>query len=258
MTNIPESKLKGMTLDTLDSLAQRAAPAHPGPLAVRVEAALRHGILTGQLPAGSRLPAEPALAAIFGVSRPVVRQAQASLKAQGLLKSRRGAGTHVAEISAIPSTQLPPPSGKDLGRILHGVELRLVIEPEAAALAALRRTTADLARMEATVAAFEQATAREEPTHLHDFGFHEAIALATANPRLVDAMRALEQDVSYAVRVWKHWGRAQIGMRMQDAVDEHREILTRIRVQDVEGARRAMRSHIEKARIRMMALQSGS
>lgn len=69
-------------------------------------------------------------------------------------------------------------------------------------------------------------------------------------------MRALEQDVSYAVCIWKHWERAQIGMRMQDAVDEHREILTCIRVQDAEGARRTMRSHIEKARIRMMALQS--
>lgn len=258
MTNIPESKFITMTLDTLGSLAQRAAPTHPGPLAVRVEAALRHGILTGQLPAGARLPSEPALAAIFGVSRPVVRQAQAGLKAQGLLQSRRGAGTHVSEHATMPSILLPAPSGKDLGGILQGVELRLVIEPEAATMAALRRDAADLARMEATVAAFEQATVRGEPTHLHDYGFHEAIALATANPRIADAMRTLEEDVSYAVRVWQHWGRAQIGMRMQDAVDEHREILGFIRDQDEEGARRAMRSHIEKARIRMMALQSAS
>ena len=256
MTNLLDPGVQNATLATLNSLAERATPARAGPLAARVEEALRHGILTGQLPAGARLPSEPALANLFGVSRPVVRQAQVSLRQQGLLQSRRGAGTHVADATRMTHIQLPPPSGSDLSRILHGVELRLVIEPEAAALAALRRTAADLARLQATVSAFEQATARGEPTHLHDYGFHEAIAQATANPRLVDAIRALEQDVGYAVRIWQHWGRAQIGMRMQDAVDEHRQVLACIEAQDAEAARRTMRGHIEKARVRMLALQA--
>ena len=255
MTNLAQAGVHPATLSTLDALAERATPARLGPLAARVEEALQHGILTGQLPAGARLPSEPALAAIFGVSRPVVRQAQVALRQQGLLQSRRGAGTHVADAAHMAQIQWPPPSGTDLGRILHGVELRLVIEPEAAALAALRRTPADLARMQATVTAFEQATARGEPTHLHDYGFHEAIALATANPRLLDAIRALEEDVGQAVRVWQHWGRAQVGLRMQDAVDEHRHLLACIQAQDAEAARRAMRGHIEKARVRMLALQ---
>lgn len=254
MTAFDASRRTLGTLATLGALAERATPAHPGPLAGRVEEALRHGILTGQLAAGARLPSESGLAALFGVSRPVVRQALAALREQGLVQSRRGSGTRVPDAGQMPRLALPPPSGVDLGRILHGVELRLVIEPEAAALAALRRTPADLARLDATVTAFEQATARGEPTHLHDYGFHEAIALATANPCLAEAMRGLEQDVSYAVRVWQYWGRAQPGMRMQDAVDEHRAVLACIQAQDAEGARRAMRSHIEKARVRVMAL----
>lgn len=246
-----------VALATLGNLVERAAPAYHGPLAGRVEEALRHGILTGQLTAGTRLPSESDLASLFGVSRPVVRQALAALRDQGLVQSRRGSGTRVRQAAEMPRLQLPPPSGPDISRILHGVELRLVIEPEAAALAALRRTPADLARLQATVDAFEQATARGEPTHLHDYGFHESIALATANPCLVDTMRALEQDVSHAVQVWQYWGRAQPGMRMQDAVDEHRAVLACIRAQDAEGARRAMRSHIEKARVRVMALDPG-
>lgn len=257
MTDLSSSQPAFGTLATLGSLAERAVPAHPGPLAGRVEEALRHGILTGQLAAGARLPSESNLASLFAVSRPVVRQALAALREQGLVQSRRGSGTRVPQAAEMPRRPLPPPSGRELRRILHGVELRLVIEPEAAALAALRRTTADLARLEDTVAAFEQATARGEPTHLHDFGFHELIAVATANPCLAEAVRALEQDVSYAVRVWQYWGRAQPGIRMQDAVDEHRAVLACIRAQDAEGARRAMRSHIEKARVRVMALDSG-
>lgn len=257
MTGLSPSQRAFGTLATIGALVERSAPAHPGPLAARVEEALRHGILTGQLTAGARLPAESNLASLFGVSRPVVRQALAALREQGLVQSRRGSGTRVPQAADMPRLQLPPPSGRDLGRILHGVELRLVIEPEAAALAALRRTPGDLARLEDTVAAFEQATARGEPTHLHDFGFHELVAVATANPCVAEAMRALEQDVSYAVRVWQHWGRAQPGARMQDAVEEHRAVMARIRDQDAEGARRAMRSHIEKARVRVMALDSG-
>jgi GntR family transcriptional repressor for pyruvate dehydrogenase complex len=128
-----------------------------------------------------------------------------------------------------------------------------VLEPEAAALAALRRSDGDLQRLQACVDAFASATQAGEPTHAHDYGFHEAIARATANPRLVEAMRALEFDVAHAVKVWRHLGRMKPAMRLQDAVDEHRAILQCIRDRDAEGARRAMRSHIEKARVRMMA-----
>lgn len=245
--------------DVLGALASRLAaePARHARFAERVHETLLHSVLSGQVEPGARLPSEPALAALFQVSRPVVRQALEQLRQQGLVASVRGSGTYVRELADRPPQAAAAPTGADLSRILHGVELRLVIEPEAAYLAALRRTPSDLQRLAATVAAFERATARGEPTHAHDFGFHETIAQATANPRLVEAMRALEYDVSHAVRVWRHLGRMRQGMRMQDAVDEHRAMLEFIRTQDAEGARRAMRSHIEKARVRMMELDPG-
>jgi GntR family transcriptional regulator, transcriptional repressor for pyruvate dehydrogenase complex len=220
----------------------------------RVHEALGQAIRTGRLAAGARLPSEAALASLFQVSRPVVREGLARLREEGLVQSRRGSGTYVCDAAGLPGPGDSGPTGAELGRILHGVELRLVIEPEAAYLAALWRTPADLERLAATVDAFEHATRMGEPTHTHDYGFHEAVASATANPRLLEAVRALESDVSHAVRVWTHWGRMKPGMRMQDAVDEHRAVLGFIRAQDAEAARRAMRSHIEKARVRMMEL----
>jgi GntR family transcriptional repressor for pyruvate dehydrogenase complex len=223
-------------------------------LSSRVYESLSHAIHCGLLPVGARLPSEGELATLFNVSRPVVRQALAGLRQEGLLQSQRGSGSYVQNSPPGLDGMGTLPSGADLSRILQGVELRLVIEPEAAYMAAMRRSTADLHRLTESVRAFERATRLGEPTHTHDYGFHQGVARATANPRLADAVRALEYDVSHAVRVWRHWGRMRPTARLQDPVDEHRMVLDCIRTQDAEGARRAMRSHIEKARVRMIEL----
>jgi len=217
----------------------------------RVFAALSQSIYTGYLAPRTKLPSEAELAHYFRVSRPVVREALKRLRDVELVESVRGSGTYVRlppEAAAGAST-----ASAGISHILHGVELRLVIEPEAAALAAVRRGRDDLARLGATVEAFARATASGEPTHAHDYGFHESISRATGNPRLLAAIQALEFDVSHAVDVWRQLGRIKTDMRMEDAVDEHRAILECIRQQDAEGARRAMRGHIEQARVRMMA-----
>lgn len=237
----------------LAALSARASgPGWPrSSLGERIHAELSRAILRGQVVAGTRLPSEAVLAAHFRVSRPVLRAALERLRADGLVVSVRGSGSYVQPVRAAAAAQEVAP-GADLGHILHGVELRLVLEPEAAALAALRRSAADLERLQETLAAFGRATAAGEPTHAHDYGFHEAIARATANPRLLQVMQALEYDVDRAVQVWRRLGRMKPSMRLHDAVDEHQAILQCIRERDAEGARRAMRSHVEKARLRML------
>lgn len=235
----------------LAALSARTEVRRQERYADRVHASLSQAILRGDVAPGARLPSEEALAAHFGVSRPVVRQALQKLRAQALVASLRGSGSYV-QAPPVARARGGVPSGVDIRHILHGVELRLVVEPEAAALAALRRSPADLERLQACVDGFARATAAGESTHAHDFGFHEGIARATANPRLLQVLQALEYDVDHAVKVWRHLGRLKPAMRMLDAVDEHRAILRCIREQDAEGARRAMRSHLEKARVRMM------
>lgn len=217
----------------------------------RIFEGLSEAILAGYLEPRMKLPSEDDMALHFGVSRPVIRKALQRLRDALLVDSMRGSGSYVRAPSLTALSE--PTRGTDISHILHGVELRLLIEPEAAALAAIRRTGEDIRRMTATVEAFANATAMGESTHIHDYGFHEAVARATANLRLLQAIQALEFDVSHAVKVWRHLGRMNPDMSLRDAVDEHRAILECIRTEDAEGARRAMRGHIEKARVRMMS-----
>lgn len=246
------SNSSDLCVSVLNLLAARSSSTEDSyKRADRIFSVLSQAILAGDLSAGTKLPAEMLLAQHFRVSRPVIRAALKRLRDEALLESVRGSGSFVR---APPESDVAPSNMKEnISHILHGVELRLVIEPQAAALAALRRTGDDLRRLAAAVDAFGNATALGEPTHAHDYGFHEAICRATANPRLLSVIRALEFDVRHAVKVWRNLARTTSDLRLQDAVDEHRRILECIRQQDAQGARRAMRSHIEKARIRMLS-----
>ena len=220
--------------------------------AERVYDSLFHSIMTGKLAPDTRLPPELQLAAFFQVSRPVIRQALDRLRQDRLVEPIRGSGTYV-RAHADSAPVLPAArSATDMSHIVHGLELRLVIEPECAYLAALRRKPADLARMEEMLDGFESATAKGDVAHHFDYGFHETIAQATANPRMAQVLKSLEYDVSHAVNLWRHMAQMKPWKRSQDALDEHREIFELIRRQDADGARRTMRSHVEKARVRML------
>ena len=225
--------------------------------AERVYDNLFHSIMTGKLGPRARLPSEVELAAMFAVSRPVVRQALDRLRNDRLVESIRGSGTYVsADLSAMPAVPLAR-SPADMSHIFHGLELRLVIEPECAYLAALRRKPRDLDRMAEMLDGFERATAQGDVAHHFDYGFHETIAQATANPRMAQVLKTLEYDVSHAVNLWRHLAHMKPWRRTQDALDEHRAIFELIKSQDAEGARRRMRGHVENARIRMLEAEPG-
>lgn len=220
--------------------------------AERVYDSLFHSIMTGKLAPDTRLPSEVQLATFFQVSRPVVRQALDRLRQDRLVEPIRGSGTYVrANTSSAPVVPMAR-YGTDMSHITYGLELRLIIEPECAYLAALRRKPADLARMEEMLEGFETATARGDVAHHFDYGFHETIAQATANPRIAQVLKSLEYDVSHAVNLWRHMAQMKPWQRTQDALDEHRTIFELIKRQDADGARYAMRSHVEKARVRML------
>ncbi|WP_137896286.1 FadR/GntR family transcriptional regulator [Ramlibacter sp. 2FC] len=231
------------------------APVRHERFAERVYDGLFHAIMTGRLAPGARLPAEHELAGQFQVSRPVVRQALDRLRKDGLVSSVRGSGSYVRAAPA-PQPEAPP-AAADMAHILHGLELRGIVEPECAYLAALRRGPQDLARMQEMLEGFEQAAANGDVAHHFDYGFHEAIAQATANPRMAQVLATLKFDVSHAINLWRHMAQMRPWQRTQDVQAEHRAIFELIRAQDAEGARRAMRSHVEKARIRMLEATPG-
>jgi len=229
--------------------------SRPGGLHERIHRSLVHAITSGRFEKGARLPSEPELAVAFAVSRPVVRQALDRLRRDGLVESLRGSGNYVVGIDELIAARLLKASGSLLlqtQRMLNDLEFRLVIEPEAAFLAARLRGLADMDRIEMALRKFEEAHAAGAITHHFDYLFHEAIAAATTNEHFVEAVRSLEYRSDDERILMRHLVHFQPLNRGAAVLREHGEVLDLIRKRDAEAARHAMWNHIEAARLRLM------
>ena len=122
------------------------SPLRPGRnLAEEVVARIAREIRGGRLAPGTRLPTERRLMQAMGVSRTVVREAVAALRAEGLVTTRQGSGAFVAADTSRVPFRIDPDGLSSIGDVLEVMELRLAIEVEAAALAAARMTPESLA-----------------------------------------------------------------------------------------------------------------
>lgn len=227
----------------------------PGGLHERVRRSLVHAITSGKYGKGARLPSEPELAATFGVSRPVVRQALEGLRGEGLIESLRGSGNYVTGLDAAIAARLlsAPDTLIQMQQVMDDLEFRLVIEPEAAFHAARRRSAADVDRMEQALRRFEEAHDACSITHHFDFLFHEAIALATTNQHFVNSVRSLEYRPDDARIIVRHLIHFQPSDRGLAVLREHAAVLDLIRERDAEAAKQAMWKHLEAARTRLIA-----
>ena len=207
-------------------------------------------ILSGRLPEGTRLPAEVDLCKMFGVSRPVVRQALQRLGADGLVQARQGSGTYVMARPAERLASFAAP--EQVADYLRSVEVRVVLEGSAAEHAAERRNAGELAAIEAAHAHFRQEAERGVLTPAGDLAFHMAIARASGNHFYASAMEHLHQAVSGFMSVSLGLTRTSPRERASVVLREHELILEAIRGQDGATARIAMQFHITQARRRMV------
>lgn len=155
------------------------------PLSAQVADQLRHRIADGEFPVGSRIPTEAQLTDELGVSRNSVREALRSLVHAGLLRARAGDGTYVTATS-----ELAPVLERELerARAADVAEVRLVLEREAARLAATRATAAHLATLDAALADRDAAmTGADYATA--DLDFHHALLDASGNLLLAELHR---------------------------------------------------------------------
>jgi DNA-binding FadR family transcriptional regulator len=215
--------------------------------------ALGRSIAAGKLGPGARLPTETQLGELYGVSRTVVREAVATLRARGLVEARQGSGVYVT--AAQPVFGLGPLAGGSAGltSILDLLELRAPLEIEAAALAAVRRTGGqDLAirlafeRLGAAITLGESAAEK-------DFDFHLAVAEATNNRNFVEVLTFLGQRT--IPRGTLGSGRQEIDRSYLDGVQsEHRRIAEAISDQDAAAAREEMRKHLIGSQLRYRML----
>jgi GntR family transcriptional repressor for pyruvate dehydrogenase complex len=194
----------------------------------------------GSLEHGSKLPAERVLAEQLKVSRGSVREAIRTLELQGLAVSKQGSGTFINTQSLDAVTTLMTSSIGTGEAQLHDIfEVRHLLEPQLAALAAQRATPEDVERL-ANILIEQQRQIMEGETGVDaDTEFHFALATATHNTALVKVVSAVE-DV---LRQSRDQSLQQPG-RPQLSLDSHRHILDMVRSGDHLGARSAMEHHL--------------
>jgi len=249
------------------NLRRRRAAAGPpvsaavGPLAAQ---SLAHAlterlgaeIVSGRLAPGARLPTEQELIASAGVSRTVVREAIAALRAEGLVVTRQGAGAFVAEGSRRPF-RIEAADLSSLPEVLAVMELRTGIEVEAAGLAAERAGAADVRAIAAAYDAIGAAIARHDAAIEEDFAFHRAIALATGNPQFSRFLEYLGRFIIPRQTIRVATGAAERIAYLRTFQKEHLAILKAIRAKSVLRARTAMRAHLLNSRKRYRRLAAG-
>lgn len=230
--------------------AESSAERPPrSPLVRKVYQRLLAQITAGDYRHNQRLPGEYELAAQFGVSRPVVREALGHLREEGLIYSRQGAGSFVSARGREGGVLSYAPV-ETIADIQRCYEFRLSIEPDYARNAALRRNDAALATMAASLDLLRDATLGHTHRSDADFAFHVAIAEAANNHYYISTMLALKDQIGV---VMKFHGAALLGpqYRLEGVLAEHQAIYAAIRDRDAERAASLMRGHLEGSRDRV-------
>lgn len=213
-------------------------------LADTVADRLRRAIGDDKYKPGEKLPTERELSEIYGVSRAIIREALGRLKQDGLVRSRQGSGAFVAE-GSLPVFRLSALDLENAGEIQNVVELLVAFESAASALAATRRTKAQLAAITAQFDAMERAITEERSGVDEDVAFHRAIIEATANPVFRDMFDFLDTRVrGFIGAARSNSARRKLTRQVQD---EHKAILDAIKAKDAEAARSAAATHLENA-----------
>lgn len=227
----------------------------PRSLAHEVVDVLSGRIRDGSLTPGEKLPTEAAIMEEFGVSRTVVREAISRLQAAGLVETRHGVGTFVVGMGDATAFRISPDQLSTLQDVIAVLELRIAVETESAALAALRRSPENLESLRNALKAFVAAVEQGRDAVGPDFQFHLEIARATQNHHFVDLMATLGGMMIPRARLEPPGPltpERQAYLRRVNT--EHESIVDAIARQDAEAARAAMRTHLANSRERRRRL----
>jgi GntR family transcriptional regulator, transcriptional repressor for pyruvate dehydrogenase complex len=202
---------------------------------------IEESIVKGDLKPGDQLPAERELAQRFGVSRTAVREAVKALREKGLVEAYSGRGTFITDgtTQAVrQSLDLMVKIGQPEGS-KHLAEVRAILEPEIAALAAERIQESELATMREAVAVMDRSGQDPQAFIEADLDFHLALAEGAANPlilSLLDSIVGLLRE--QRLRIFQVPGGPDRGQF------HHKRILEAIEHRDPEKTREAMRAHL--------------
>jgi GntR family transcriptional repressor for pyruvate dehydrogenase complex len=213
-------------------------------------------IESGKLAGGAKLPTEKQLCERFRISRPVVREALARLRMEGVITSRRGSGSYVSSgkgPTEQPQVQRTDPipglqGAAKLTNLLRCFEMRLTLECDAAYYAALRRMDKHLGAMVAAMTEMDNALRTHSLDHAAHFRFHMLIAEATDNPFVVSALQLLERHMEVCMNLLRDLWLIEPDRPVSAGEYRHQDIYEAIRDQQPERASRAMYLHLDEAR----------
>jgi GntR family transcriptional repressor for pyruvate dehydrogenase complex len=228
----------------MDSRPQPFQPLDRRKVYEQVAAQLLGQIGTGGLRPGDALPSERELTESFAVGRSSIREALRMLESQGVITSENGGAFVVANAANPLNSSLQLLFTLDSEAGVHDLfELRRIIDCEAACFAAGRHDDADLAEMDAALSEMEAALAAGSDGDFiaADLRFHLAIAEATGNRLILYSMQAARDVVRHALEKVVH-----VPHSPESAVIEHRAVREAIGARDGDGARSAMREHLER------------
>ena len=201
-------------------------------LALTAYEAVLQRILTGEVAPGSLIN-ERRLAEALGVSRTPIRDALLMLEGEGLLERQGGRGLQLRRM--------------DVTRFIDNLAIRLLLEPEAARIAATRIDTAVLPPIATRLADLlaDGAVDREEVRAVDD-ALHSAITEAADNPQMADIVRSLRrQTLMFDIK--------SVPQRREATCREHLGIIAALQARDGPGAAEAMRNHLEGVRASIIA-----
>lgn len=230
----------GLLETTITGSKRRSSHAH-------VVAELGSAIVSGRIPEGSLLPNDAELSLRFGVSRTVLRETMKTLAAKRLVEPKAKVGTRVLDRS---SWNFFDPdvlgwrceAGIDQDFIAHLADIRLALEPAAAAAAALHASNEDIVSLYVIAAKFDNVHHTPETIAKVDLEFHLAVARMSANPFMRSASGLIEAALAISFQLSSP---ASAPETIAEIASNHLRIVHAIAARDAEAAVKAMRHVIE-------------
>jgi len=224
--------------------------AKPISLTAQVADQLQRAICSGVYPVGTKLPSGKTLGQMYGVSQAVIREATERLRSKGLIDSRQGSGCTVKARTEANGFKVLGSPAADRLELASVFELRLDLEGAAAALAAVRRTEADLRTLSGILSKLGERTDDLDAGVDLDLAFHAAVADATHNPYYGALLQYLNLQFRQAVHAALY--SALVNEPLPHTVQaEHRAVFDAIRVGDPVAARAAVMVHLQRAACRL-------
>jgi GntR family transcriptional repressor for pyruvate dehydrogenase complex len=229
-----------------------------GSLTHQVVAHISSLIESGALVPGAKLPSESEIVRREGVSRTVVREAISKLQAAGLVATRHGIGSFIAEPMLKSGFAFQASAANTVIDLMALLEARIGIETEAAALAAHRRTEGHLLSLKSAMESFKREMRTGRDAIDPDLQFHLGVIRAAGNQYFIDIFTSLGAGIIPRLRFQIEKQPSQRQQYLERIHHEHEDIYSAILRSDPDAARAAVRNHLGNSRERMKRASTAS